>query len=468
MLFVSYAPGALAMFDREMRYIAVSRRWLTESGLEGRDLRGLSHYDLYPDIPDRWREIHRRALNGEVLGAEEEPFRRTDGVTQWVRWEMRPWHGADGQVAGVLVVSVDITARKQTEQALKDREEHLRAVFEAAVDAIFAIDEKGLIQSANAAATRLLGYEESELIGQNVSTLMPEPDRSAHNQYLQDYLTTDKAKFSGYGREVEALSKDGTRLTVELSVGEAAQGGRRLFVGVLHDVTERRRAAIRQLELLEQVKQSEAEARKQQALFRSVFESAPEGIVLTDTQHRATMVNPALQRIFGYDADELIGALPSKFYARPEFWKPIDEATSSTGNGNPTRTFQIVRCKRKNGAVFPGATIRVPYRDSRGNLYGYLRIFRDVTPEQKREEERRQAQRLESLGELTGGIAHDFNNLLTVISGNLQLLEMKLGDERLAHYLSEAKHAVHNGLLKLRKPYSHIELGQAIRAALTN
>ncbi|HMF06202.1 MAG TPA: PAS domain S-box protein, partial [Methylocella sp.] len=262
---------------------------------------------------------------------------------------------------------------------------------------------------------------------------------------LQDFLTTGKAKFSGYGREVEALSKDGTRLTVELSVGEAAQGGRRLFVGVLHDVTERQRAAIRQLELLEQVKQSEAEARKQQALFRSVFESAPKGIVLTDTQHRATMVNPALQRIFGYDADELIGALPSKFYARPEFWKPIDEATNSTGNGNPTRTFQIVRCKRKNGAVFPGATIRVPYRDSRGNLYGYLRIFRDVTPEQRREEERRQAQRLESLGELTGGIAHDFNNLLTVISGNLQLLEMKLGDERLAHYLSEAKHAVHMG-----------------------
>ncbi|HMF07198.1 MAG TPA: PAS domain S-box protein, partial [Methylocella sp.] len=149
-LFVSYAPGALAMFDREMRYIAVSRRWLTESGLEGRDLRGLSHYDLYPDIPDRWREIHRRALNGEVLGAEEEPFRRTDGVTQWVRWEMRPWHGADGQVAGVLVVSVDITARKQTEQALKDREEHLRAVFEAAVDAIFAIDEKGLIPPQHA------------------------------------------------------------------------------------------------------------------------------------------------------------------------------------------------------------------------------------------------------------------------------------------------------------------------------
>ncbi len=307
-LFVTYAPGALAMFDREMRYVAVSHRWLAESGLEGRDLRGLSHYDLYPDIPDRWREIHRRVLNGEVLGAEEEPFKRVDGRTQWVRWEVRPWHGADGQVAGIVIFSEDITERKQTEMALKDREEHLRAVFEAAVDAIFTIDEKGLIQSANPAATRLLGYEESELTGQNVSMLMPEPDQSAHNQYLQNYLTTGEAKIIGYGREVKAACKDGTWLTVELSVGEAAQGGRRLFVGVLHDITERQRAGKRQLELLEQLKQSEAEARKQQALFRSVFESAPEGIVLTDTQHRATMVNPALQRIFGYGADELIGA----------------------------------------------------------------------------------------------------------------------------------------------------------------
>ena len=122
-LFVEHAPAALAMFDREMHYVSASRRWLADYGLGERDLRGLSHYAVFPEIPERWRELHRRALGGEVLRADEDPFQRADGQIQWLRWEIRPWHDAAGQVAGIMVFSEDITAHKLSDLALREADQ---------------------------------------------------------------------------------------------------------------------------------------------------------------------------------------------------------------------------------------------------------------------------------------------------------------------------------------------------------
>ena len=107
------------MFDRQMRYLSVSRRWLSDyDTFEASELQGLSHYEIFPEIPERWKAIHRRALAGEVVHGDNDRFDRADGSVQWLHWEVRPWYDASGDVAGIVVFSEDITERKRAENVI--------------------------------------------------------------------------------------------------------------------------------------------------------------------------------------------------------------------------------------------------------------------------------------------------------------------------------------------------------------
>ncbi|MER0215861.1 MAG: PAS domain S-box protein [Nitrosomonas sp.] len=118
-LLIEYAPAALAMVDREMRYLAYSQRWRNDYNLGDRDLLGVCHYDAFPEIDEEWKAIHRRCLTGEIIRADEDRFERADGSMQWLRWEVRPWYQADGGIGGIAMFTEDITYRKQAEAALQ-------------------------------------------------------------------------------------------------------------------------------------------------------------------------------------------------------------------------------------------------------------------------------------------------------------------------------------------------------------
>jgi len=116
-IFVKHVPAAVAMLDRDMRYLQVSDRWCADFSLHSSQILGHSHYEVFPGLPERWKEIHRRGLAGETLRAEEDPWDREDG-TIWLRWEIRPWQSLDGVPAGILIFSEDITHRKNAQEAL--------------------------------------------------------------------------------------------------------------------------------------------------------------------------------------------------------------------------------------------------------------------------------------------------------------------------------------------------------------
>lgn len=417
-LFVEHAPVAIAMFDRQMKYLAVSQRWRSDFLPHRGNVLGRCHYDVFPECPERWRSAYVRGLTGEVVKEEQDSWTDRNGRKVWLRYEIRPWFASDGAIGGIVLFSEDITLRTEaqenvrkgeqrlkaeadalsrlnqagfrlwqmqtmndglqemlratmdlvgadmgtiqipdgrqnalkvqvqhgftqtflnslreanwqgnsasgralrtgetvviedvdadpsyaslrnvaraagyrsvqaiplpdrdgqplgvisthfrsphtpdeselqrldlyarqaadfiqyfrTAEALRNREERLRAILRTATDAIISIDSRGVIHDANPATERLFGYTRDELIDRNVSMLMPEPFCSQHHQYLSRYLQTREARIIGKGREVAGRRKDGSVFPADLSVNEVDHQG--IFTGFIRDVSERNR-----------------------------------------------------------------------------------------------------------------------------------------------------------------------------------------------------------------------------------
>ena len=123
-----------------------------------------------------------------------------------------------------------------------DNQQRLKAIIESAIDGIITIDSKGIIETVNPAAARIFGYQPEEMIGNNVKMLMPEPDHSQHDQYLENYHRTHVGKIIGIGREVIGLKKDGTKFPFLLSISEVKLKDKQIFTGIVHDISTLKRA----------------------------------------------------------------------------------------------------------------------------------------------------------------------------------------------------------------------------------
>ncbi len=157
-LFVEHSPAAIAMFDQEMKYIVASRRYLQDYGLGEQDLTGRSHYDVFPEITERLKEIHKRCLAGAIERAEAEPFPRADGHTDWVRWEIHPWYEAVGQVGGLILFSEVVTKRVQDAAILRESEERFRTVANFNYDWEYWVGTDHRIVYTSPSCERITGY----------------------------------------------------------------------------------------------------------------------------------------------------------------------------------------------------------------------------------------------------------------------------------------------------------------------
>ncbi len=158
-LFVEHSPAAIAMLDREMNYIVASRRYQKDYSLGDQDLSGRSHYEVFPEIPEHWKEIHRRCLAGAVEKNDEDPFPRADGSLDWVRWEIRPWHEPGGEIGGIILFSEVITERKKAENEITRANEELRAINRIILACSSTLDRQDLFKNILDEALRVTGLE---------------------------------------------------------------------------------------------------------------------------------------------------------------------------------------------------------------------------------------------------------------------------------------------------------------------
>ncbi len=196
----------------------------------------------------------RRVAAGERVQHFETVRVTKAGDRREVSLTISPLRNEAGEIMGASTIARDITQQNSDLAQLRNSEARLRSVVESAVDGIIVIDAAGIVEAFNQGAERLFGYGASEVIGRNVSMLMPSPYREEHDGYLARYLRTGEARIIGIGREVTARRKDGTTFPVQLSVGEMSVAGGRKFTGIIHDLSARVRV--------------EAQLREQAALVR--------------------------------------------------------------------------------------------------------------------------------------------------------------------------------------------------------
>ncbi|MGA2636677.1 MAG: PAS domain S-box protein [Methylocella sp.] len=183
-------------------------------------------------------EMLERIKRGERIEHFETRRRRKDGEIIDVSLTISPVRDSAGRLLGAAKVARDITASKRAQTALMEREAHLRSVLDTIPDAMIVIDSRGIIRSFSAAAERQFGYPADDIVGQNVSVLMPSPYQEQHDAYMERYAVTGERRVIGRGRVVVGLCRDGSTFPMELSVGEVRSGEGHFFTGFVRDLTE--------------------------------------------------------------------------------------------------------------------------------------------------------------------------------------------------------------------------------------
>jgi two-component system sensor kinase FixL len=194
---------------------------------------------LPPELEGEEELLLARIGRGERIDHFETRRRRKDGVIIDVSVTISPVYDENGTLIGASKVARDITSAKRSQQQLQEREAHLQSVLDTVPDAMIVIDTRGIMQSFSMTAEKLFGYSAPEVVGRNVSLLMPEPYSGQHDGFLARYLATGEKRIIGIGRVVVGRRKDGSTFPMELAVGEMRSGDRRFFTGFVRDLTER-------------------------------------------------------------------------------------------------------------------------------------------------------------------------------------------------------------------------------------
>ncbi|AMO72136.1 sensor histidine kinase [Sphingorhabdus sp. M41] len=241
---LSNLPNCVMIVDRDLQAINCSIAGLNIMGVAS--IAELPHGAPGTCVAPSHQPIFQKsmALAFDVsINRNIEPFELQlefpDGRSMLTLCNLAPLANSEGHVDAVLISFQDITAHKNTEKKLDQADSILKSILTTIPDAMIVIDEAGLISSFSTTAEKMFGYEQEEIIGENVKILMPEPYRAAHDGYIERYIRTNEKRIIGIGRTVVGSRKDGTTFPLQLEVGEAKIGNERYFTGFIIDLTEK-------------------------------------------------------------------------------------------------------------------------------------------------------------------------------------------------------------------------------------
>ena len=416
---VENADDIIYSHDLEGRYTAVNRAVERITGYTPEEALKLSLAEtIAPEFIAKVPELMARLLAGEQMVATELEIIAKDGRRVPVEVTTR-LATRDGRPAGINGIARDITDRKRAEETLRITERRYRSLFDSNVIGIHIGNSSGLIKEANDRFLDMFGFTRAELEAGKVRwDSMTPPDWKHGDEFI---VQETRANGICSSVEKEFRHRDGRRVPVRLTVAILDDNGGD-GITLIEDITER--------------KQRERELSR----LATAVEQTADSIVITDAEGTIQYVNPAFERITGYSEAEVLGQNPRMLKSGKTDPAVYRDLWETIGNGK-VWTGQLTN-KRKDGTLFEERVTISPIRDDCGKIVSYIAVKQDITNQIKLEQQLRQSQRLEAIGQLAGGVAHDFNNLLTAILGYSDLTLAKLdANDRIAHNVREIKKA---------------------------
>jgi PAS domain S-box-containing protein len=310
-IIVEYAPAAIAVFDRNMNYLAVSRRFVQDYRPAIPDLIGHSHYEAFPEISAEWRAIHQEALEGGMWKVTQEPFPRADGTLEWVQSELRPWYDETGTIGGLILVSDTVTERVLAQEALRESEERYRLLVESMVQGVLFQEADGRLTHANPAAVRILGISSRDLEGRTVWDPRWQAIYEDGSPFPPEEFPSNVALRTGQTvRNVVvgvANQVDGVFRWLNVHAAPRFRGGEDKPYQVyttFEDITELKST---QQALQELNHTLEARVVERSAELADLYDNAPTGYHSLDAEGRIVRINRTELNWLGHTPDEVIG-----------------------------------------------------------------------------------------------------------------------------------------------------------------
>ena len=326
---------------------------------------------IHPDDREWLKETFREAVKNRLkILRVEYRIRHKNGDIRWVSDRRQMMYNETGSFDYVDGLLLDITERKETDRKLAESEYRFRTIADMAVNGMLTADSRGNIDFFNRAAVRLFGYASEEVIGKNVTMLIPERYRNAHKAGLEQYLKMGETRIIGRTVELNALRKDGTEFPIELSIGTWGPREAPSFSAIVRDITDRKRA--------------EVALRESEKRFRGIFDAANEGILIPKVSTKKFVeANDAICEMLGYTREELLRFGVEDIHPAPDLPHVIAEFNRQ--NRGEIRVAENLPVKRKDGSVFY-ADISANPVEFGGEQY-QIGIFRDITDRKRTEEE---------------------------------------------------------------------------------
>ncbi len=363
---------------------------------------------VHPEDRSKVEQSVEKMRQTQVIERSEQRFVRADGSSAWIVADAAAEYDDNGNMTGLIGTLTDISELKQIQAELQRQQAYDAAVMNTAAEGIIIIDEHSTVVSFNRAAENMFGYAAEEVIGNNLTMLMPSPYCDEHAKYVERYLQTGEKRVIGTGREISGLHKNGEQFPMYLALSEVNVNGERSFTGIMRDVTK--------------VKAVQEELLLKNEQLEVLVNQAPLGIASFRLSGEILQANRVFCEMTGYSLEEL-EQLSMLELSHPKDWKEIMQFTQAAAQGEILHYRRRGRYIKKNGDELQVEIFNAVTHDEWGRPHLLIAQVMDLTEQmlaeqmnQVNQERLAQVGRLSVLGEMSAGIAHEINQPLTAIS----------------------------------------------------